>query len=334
MDKPQSDFSPVKTMMMQRMAFFALLRSLEMGLFDSLEQAGGLSAGEAARAHGVDEARLEALLEVLVASGVLERRGDAYANTPMASEYLVRASPFFQGKSLRLHVGFNDAVEKDFMGLLRGDVRMREEVDDGWGGGDTMEGTAQDARDGTLQDTVRFASELPGFAGLRTMADIGGNHGEFSMGLLDLNPDLSGEILDLPGVVPGIAERIDARGYAGRLKATAHDLRARAMPPGAYDLVLASHVLYAFIDTIPERLADILAALRPGGWFVAQHLDPEGNASPRHSTVVEFVTRMAGYKTHHIHGQWLAGLLADAGFAETRTAKAGPSGLLVAARKA
>ena len=252
----------------------------------------------------------------------------------MASEYMVGTSPFFQGGALGLNARFNETVEEHFDALLRGETNARTYSDEGWGIDEVMQGTAQHARMGALQDTVAFVAALPGFGDMRAMADIGGNHGEFSMALLDRNPELVGEIVDLPHVVSAATERIGGRGYGGRLVAVARDLRTDGLPAGAYDLVLASHVLYAFVENIDALLADVFRSLRPGGWFVAQHLDPEGEAPRRYTSVVEFVTRMAGYGSHHIGGAWLSGKLAGVGFAHTQTAPAGRGGLLVAARKA
>ncbi len=334
MERPQSDFSPIETMMMQRVAFYALHRSMDLGLFDSIEAAGGMSVAALADAHGLHLSRTEALLDMLAVAGAVERTGDVYRNTPLASEHMVGASPFFQGQALALHVRFNETVEEHFDDLLRGDADARKFSDDGWGIEDVMLGTSQHARMGTLQDTVAFVAALPGFEDMRVMADIGGNHGEFSMALLDRNPALRGEIVDLPHVVPAATRRIGERGYEGRLAAVARDLRTERLSPGAYDLVLASHVLYGFVEAVDDLLADVFRSLRPGGWFVAQHSAPGGSATRGYDAVVEFVTRMAGYGSHHIDGPWLSDKLVKAGFSSPETASAGGSGLLVAARKA
>lgn len=333
MDKPTSDFSPIETMMMQRVAFFAIRRSIDMGVFDKLEAEGGLSAQALSQALGLDERKAEGLLKMLAVVDVVEERDGAFANTLMASEYLVTTSPFFQGKALALHVRFNDAIEERFDGLLQGDDDARKFSDDGWGADNIMDGTAQHARMGTLQDTVAFTAGLPGFNDMRAMCDIGGNHGAFTMALLDRNQDLHGEIVDLPHVVSAVRERIRQAGYNGRLNAVACDLRNDKLPQGAYDLVLASHVLYAFMESMAEQLKHIYASLRPGGWFVSQHLDPKGAAPCEYTSVVEFITRMAGYGTHHIEGGWLMEQLGKAGFADMVSDRAGQSGLLVAARK-
>lgn len=319
---------------MERVASCTMLKCVELGVFDALEE-GPRTARALAERFGFRENATESMLEMLAEHGLLGRSDAGYANSPETSEFLVSSSPFFQGGFLGLHARFNDSVEAGFEDLLRGRTDPRQDVDGDWSVDAMMDGMAQHARMGYLQDTAAFVAGLPGFADMRALCDIGGNNGGFSMALLDANPDLRGEILDLPQVAAAASRRIAEAGYADRLTATACDLRVDALPVGAYDLVLASHVLYAFVDRMAETLRGVHDSLRPGGWFVAQHANPDGGLPARQVSILEFVTRMSGYATHHLRGDWLAGLLREAGFVEVRTAPTGArdAGLAVAARR-
>ncbi len=335
MDRPRSDFAPIETLLMQRISFSAVMDSIRLGIFDTLESAPS-SAGDLAATYGFKEPQTEALLDLLATHGLVRNANGTYHNTQVASEHLVRTSPFFQYKALKLHVGFNVFIEENIPELLRGHNSAREATDAGWAVTDSMEGTAQHARMGILQDTADFITALPQFSDMRTMCDIGGNHGEFSMALLDRNHQLRGEIADLPPVAAVANERIAQRGYGERLRAMACDLRTTGLPRDAYDLVLASHVLYAFQDNLEEICAMIHAALKPGGWFVAQHMNPASELAPEYTSAVEFITRMAGYKTHFIDPQVFEPCLRSAGFHAVRMGYAGKNrnGLLVAAQRA
>ncbi|MGE4506454.1 MAG: methyltransferase [Desulfovibrionaceae bacterium] len=333
MNRPKSDFTFMERMMMQPLAFGALLHGVEIGVYDLLERAPG-PPEEVARELGLEPRATESLLRLLAAAGVVEERGGAFANLPPASEYLVRSSPFFQGGSLGMHAAFVRMVLEDLPALLKGEARHKEEVDEGWAERG-MEGSAQHAMAGTLQDTTDFIAALPGFGGMRRMCDLGGNHGEFSMAVLDRNPAMEGEIADLLHVADAAKRRIARRGYDGRIAVRGFDLAADALPEGRYDLVLASHVLYGFRDELPRVLAMVHASLRPGGWFVAQHSNPESGLEPDYAAAVECITRLTGYKSHYIAREELGGALAGAGFGDLRSATAGQraGGLLVAARR-
>ncbi len=334
LNKPTNDFSPIQTLMMHVQAFTAIMESTRMGVFDTLAAA-PCTAAELARKHGFLEAPAEALLEMFRAYGLVEKNGKNYNPTGTASEFLATGSPFFQGQNLALHARFIQQINADFAAQLRGDSGTHEAVDDGWGLEESMTGTVQDALLGTLQDTVAFIQDLGNFPQMRTCCDIGGNHGEFLMALMDLNPDLRGEIADLPNVVPAANARIAQRGYAQRLQAIPCDLRTSNLPELRYDLILASHILYGFVNELGLLLSSIHASLKPGGWFVAQHLNPKSGLPAEYSSVVEFITRISGYKTHHIPEETITTALRQAGFSNFKTAPAGQhqGGLIVAAQK-
>ena len=333
MDRPDNDFEPLETLMMQALAWRSILNSLRLGLFDALDRE-PVPAGGLARLFGFQPAPTEALLELLAAHGLVVRGLEGYRNAPLASEYLASNSPFFLGKYLELNNRFNTPVDEEFQSLLRGESAPRQATDDGWSTEDTMRGIEQYSRTGVLQDTVDLVSGLSGFMDMRDMCDLGGNHGAYSMALLDRNPLLKGEIADLPAVVATANERIARMGYADRLRAFDCDLRSDDLPRERYDLILASHILYGFMDDLGAVVAKVHGALRPGGWFVAQHKDPDGRTPVQVSMALEFVTRMSGYATHFIPFEVLADALLGVGFRDVRSVDSGRgTGLIVAARK-
>jgi SAM-dependent methyltransferase len=335
MNKPTSDLRPIENLVMKNMALYSVMESMRMGLFDALENKPA-SAAQVADMFDFQERPMEALLDLLAANGFLTNGSGVYANTPTSSEYLVKDSPFYQGKAMELDNRFSTHVINGFTMLLRGETAARQRTDDDWGSLDMMQGTLQHALRGALQDTVEFITGLPGFQDLRTMCDIGGNHGEFSMALMDSNTQLQGTIFDLPGVVEESGKRISERGFADRLKAVPCDLRDESLPDNQYDLVLTSHVLYAFVHDLQRVIGMIHDSLKSGGWFVSQHLDPDASVPFEQKCSREFCTRMAGYSTHFISRELLQESLRHAGFKKIITGASGhdQSGLIMAALKA
>jgi SAM-dependent methyltransferase len=332
-NKPEADFNSIEKMMMLGVAFRAVMQSLRLGLFDALA-AGPLTAEALAGQRGYQPGPVQAVLNLLEIHDLVQRGPDGYQNTAKAREFLESASPFFQGKALEMTSRFGAWVDGDFKALLRGESDMRSRTDDNWNSQDSMDGTAQYSLLGGLQDMADFVSAFPNFQDMRLMGDIGGNHGEYSMALLDRSPGLKGEILDLPNVVPASNERIAARGYAGRLHAVEFDLRAATLETGKYDLLFASHVLYSFVEELPDKFASFYNALRPGGWLATHHLDPDGGAEEIRAGV-EFLTRMAGYHTHHIARETLQKAFESAGFEDIvfQSESGCRRGLLAAGRK-
>jgi len=334
MEKPTSDFGMLEDMIMTEVVLHAAVQCVRLGLFETLEERWQTPA-QVAGAHGFQVSVTESLLAMLAAHGLLEAGREGYRNSRISSEYLRPSSPFHQGEFLSYHSRFTAFIMAEFPALLRGDHAGWETVEAGWSSAETALGTAQYARQGGLQDTVAFIAGLPGFADLRGMCDLGGGLGDCALALLELNPSLRAEIIDLPHVAVMATAHAVERGLAHRFAATGGDLRNLQLSGGLYDLVLASHILYAFMPDLGPFFAAVHAALRPGGWFVAMHLDAQAGLPATYMTTMEFITRMAGYPTHAIPRKALEEALTVAGFGAIR-ADAGArngSGLLLAARK-
>jgi len=323
MNRPDSAFGKIEAMMMHGMAFETLLACLRLRVFDQLDTA-SVTADEFAGQFGFMRNRAEGMLDMLAAFGVLEKTPDGYRNTLLASEHLVSTAPFYQGNALDLNDCFNKFVCLHMEENLRGTTPARESSDENWAPMKSLKGSAEQAWLGSLQDTVEFITGLPAFDRMQTMCDIGGNHGEYSMELLRRNAELQGEILDLPEVVDSANRSIRQKGFADCLTARACDLRQDDLPDKAYDLVLASHVLYAFMDDLDACLSSIKNSIKPGGWFVSHHMDPSGALPRECAATVEFIARMAGYETHFIERERLEQVLNSVGFQNLITTPAGP----------
>ncbi|MEF3698503.1 methyltransferase family protein [Desulfolutivibrio sp.] len=331
---PTTSFEPIESILYASTLAKGLMAALDLDIFGQLAQ-GDKSAGELAAATGTQPDRLEALLDLLTARGVLVKAAAGYANSPAAAEYLTPDRPLYQGRAMALNMQFFAPLEADLTTALRRKERERHEVDAAWAMEEVMEGTAGHAKSGALVRVTRLASALPGFAAMRTMADVGGNHGEFTMALLDENPKLVGTIFDLPHVAPLSEARCRARGYGDRVTAVSFDLRTDAIGKDAFDLALASHVLYGVAEDLERSVGTVATALRPGGWMVSHHFAPGGRDAVSEAGQ-ELLTRLAGYPTHFLPLETIKGAMARQGLGDFVVEAAAPplgGGLIVAGRK-
>ena len=333
--KPRTDFEPVHAMLMQSFSAKAVMSAVDLKVFDRLEGA-TRRASDLADEMGVVSDRLEPLLKVLVAADLVEKNGGGYVNSPLASEFLVSDAPLYQGDSMRLTMRFNAMVEDSISELVSGGEVSRTTTDNDWGVAESMEGTAQDAKGGALSHVVEFAAALPGVADFKVMADIGGNHGMYTLGVLERNAAMRGVIVDMPHVVEKSQARCDRLGFGDRVTTLALDFREGHLPAEEFDLILTSHVLYAFTKDLPGALQRIAEGLRPGGWFVSHHYsgcEKPGHEMPKAS--LELLTRLCGYSSHFIEQEELTGILESLGFEDIRCQPISENGLglMVAARK-
>jgi SAM-dependent methyltransferase len=332
---PATPFDPIESLLYAATAAKGLMAALDLGVFGHLAQ-GDKSAGELAGLTGTRPDRLEALLDLLRARGVLEKTAQGYANSQAAQEYLTPGGPLYQGRALALNMHFFAPLEDDLVAALRGGDGQRREADTAWAMEDVMEGTADHAKSGALFRVIRLITALPGFSGMRAMADVGGNHGEFTMALLDENPNLTGTIFDLPHVAPLSAARCRARGYGERIAAASFDLRTDALAESAFDLALASHVLYGVAQDLERGVEKIARALKAGGWMVSHHFAP-GGRDPVSEAGQELLTRLAGYPTHFLPLDMVIGAMGRQGLGDFVVEEPAPplgGGLIVAGRKA
>ena len=332
---PRNDFEPVHSMLMQSIAAKAVMGAVELKLFDYMEGGGGTVA-ELADRLGLVADRLEPLMDILVAATIVQKNGSRYANTAMSSEFLMTSKPLYQGLSMQLTMQFIGSVDGSIAGLIAGETIDRNTTDDQWSEDDVMEGTAQEAKGSGLVPVVNMIAELPGFSKFRTMCDIGGNHGMFTLGLLERNEAMSGVIFDLPHVAEQAQKRCDSLGFSHRVVAKGLDFRKDRLPDEQFDLALTSHVLYAFKDNLNDALGWIADGMRPGGWFVSHHYAGRGDSGKEMTTAsLELLTRLCGYPSHFIEQDELSVALSTAGFEDIRYRRTTENGLglITAAQK-
>ncbi|MFC4465494.1 methyltransferase [Streptomyces xiangluensis] len=98
-------------------------------------------------------------------------------------------------------------------------------------------------------------------AGLRV--DVGGANGDFVLALMEANPQLSGQVLDLPHTVESARGEAEKRGLSDRFSAVAGDFFAEV--PSA-DLYLLKTIMHDWDDTqCAVILRNCRAAVNEGG---------------------------------------------------------------------
>jgi hypothetical protein len=100
-------------------------------------------------------------------------------------------------------------------------------------------------------------------AGVFTVVDVGGAQGDFVLGLMEAEPELSGQVLDLPHVVDGARAEAEKRGLSDRFSAVAGDF-FQEVPPA--DLYLVKTILHDWDDAqCTTILRSCRSAVNEGG---------------------------------------------------------------------
>lgn len=101
----------------------------------------------------------------------------------------------------------------------------------------------------------------------KTLLDIGGNTGKWTLQCFKYNPDVKITIMDLPGQLNMAQKAIDEQGYSNRFTPYACNILDESQPfPKGYDAVWMSQFLDCFSDDeIVSILKRCLTALSPDG---------------------------------------------------------------------
>ncbi len=244
----------------------AIHAGVELDLFTPLA-ACPHSAGNLADLLGVDERGLTLLLNALAALGLLEKNGDAYAATPFSAGFLARTSPGYLGHIIRHHhnLMFQWARLDE---AVRTGKPVRQQYPQ-----DQEERLREDFEMGMFNLATRAAPlVIPhiDLSGCRSLLDLGGGPGTYSIYFCRQNPDLSACVFDLPSTRRFAEDKIASSGLSGRISFMAGDYLKDPIPTG-HDAAWLSHILHAEgPGECVLILGKVAAALQKGGRIYVQ----------------------------------------------------------------
>jgi SAM-dependent methyltransferase len=242
----------------------AVVLATEHGVFDALA-AGPRPADAVAAACALDPRATRKLLDLLVAMRYLKARQGEYRLARHVRRWLVTDRP----RSLRDAVLMERLEWRWIEGL---DTFIRDgrsiHVHEGLSSVDwALYQRGMRALAGMLAPLLVRAVPVP--KGARSMLDIGGSHGYFSVALCRRHPDLRSTVLDLPPAIEQAVPLLQAEGMGDRVVMQAGDALTDDLGESVYDLILMCNVVHHFDDAENRRLAEKSArALRPGGMLV------------------------------------------------------------------
>ncbi|MEW4567920.1 methyltransferase [Tautonia sp. JC769] len=214
------------------------------------------------------------LFTALRAMGLLSRSEHGQlALTDLSREHLVPGAPFDVGSYLTLaarspgvlemaerlrsnHPATSGPVTEEGVAFV-----YREGIDSAMEREETAR-TLTLSLAGRARNVAPVLAEAFPLSGCRTLLDVGGGSGLYSIAYLQRHPDLTAIVWDRPEVLKVAHELAETHGVADRLECRSGDMFTDPVPHGA-DAVLLSNILHDW--DIPEcksviaRLADALA---------------------------------------------------------------------------
>jgi acetylserotonin O-methyltransferase len=315
-----------------------MFAAVELGLFDQLAGS-ARTASDLAASAGADVGAITRLLDGCVGLGLLERRGELYANTATSERYLTLSSP----DTLAGYVLYSNEALYPMWGRLEDAIR---EGTNRWQATFGGKGALFDHFFRTPEARRTFLSGMHGFGrlsspqvvrvfnlgGFRHLVDLGGGTGHLAIAACERYGAMRATVFDLPGATDMAREQIASSPAAARLEVAEGDFFTDPLPEG--DLYALGRILHDWgEDRIGLLLARIHRALPAGGGvLIVEALLDEDRAGPVHAQMQSLNMLVCTEGRERAEGEYRA-LLEAAGFGQVEARRTGTPLDAVLARK-
>ena len=313
--EPITDVRDVSNIAYGFMGSKALFAALNLDIFDHLAEA-PKSLEALAADTGISARRLETLLTACVSLGLLSCDGGRFANAPASRRYLVRSSPtyfadYYRFQINRLYYPMMDHIDAALQGeeittMYEAVAAVPEHAHDF--------SVAQHA--GSLGPAYMLAKRVE-LSACRSLLDVAGGSGAFSITLCQRNPNLSATILDFPKVIDiaqSFVTEADMDARIGFLPGNALETDW----PVEQDVVLISYLLSAVHrDHVPALVERAMSALAPGGLLLMHDFMVDNDRTgPKSAALWLLVSLLHDKDAVSLTPDYLEGIATKAGFGE------------------
>ncbi len=267
-----------------------LFSASDLGIFDILKRTNGATLETIAKECNLDLRGALLLLDSCTALQLTCKTGDIYTNTPETKTFLTSDSP----ASLRKAIRYNRDVYEAW-GKLPKFVKSGKPVENPAKHlGDDKERTRTfvHSMHGRALGIGRSVVPMLDLSKCKTLLDIGGGPGTYSVLMAQANPELNCTVIDLPGVAEVADELILQQNMQERVKTLPGSYHTTPFPPN-HDAIVFFGVLH---QESPEEICKLFAkayeALNPGGKiFVLDMMTDHTHTQPPFSAL--FALNMA-----------------------------------------
>ncbi|MFA5515217.1 MAG: methyltransferase [Desulfuromonadales bacterium] len=292
----------------------ALHAGVDLDIFTALAEK-PLLAKMIAEEVGAEPRATEMLLHALTAMGLLDKRGEEFANTAAAGQYLSRKSDRYLGHIIRHHHH-----------LMAGWAQLPAAVRSGKPVRQGVVQADEERRESFLLGMFNLASQLApilvpqiDIRGRNRLLDLGGGPGTYAIHFCRHNPQLQAVVYDLPTTRPFAEKTIARLGMADRILFQDGDF-LRDGVDGRFDVAWLSHILHG---ESPEGCARIIAravaALEPGGMIlIHEFILADDMAGPLFPALFSLNMLLATESGQSYSGEQITGMLKAAGVHDIR----------------
>jgi len=225
-----------------------LLSAFELDLFTNIEESGTRNNQIASKLH-LNEHACERLLNALVSLGFLTKRNQLFYNTPESFTFLSKNSPEYLGGLMHTNHLWNTwsnltRVVKTGKSANPSEINVR--------GDEWLFSFITAMHDRAKKQAPQQLKNID-LCGIRSLLDVGGGSGAYSMEFVSRKPEIEASVFDLHNVIPITKKFIEKEGFAGRITTYTGDYTVDDLP-GGFDLVFLSAIIHSNSLEINQNL--------------------------------------------------------------------------------
>jgi hypothetical protein len=242
-----------------------LLSSFELDIFTHIDEY-GTTYNQIADTLNLDEHACERLLNALVSLGFLTKEDQLYYNTVDSFTFLSKKSSDYLGGLMHTNHLWNTwsnltQVVKTGKSANPSEINERGEE---W-----LFPFINAMHDRAKKQAPRQLADID-LSGIKSILDIGGGSGAFSMEFVSKNPEIEATVFDLPNVVPITKKFLVKEGFSDKIKTYSGDYTIDVLPQG-FDLVFLSAIIHSnSMEINQDLIKKCFAALNKNGKIVIQ----------------------------------------------------------------
>lgn len=301
----------------------ALFSALHVGLFTALAD-NGLTIEEVAKETDLDVDRAMTLTTALMSLGLVVQDGDIYRNSPAAESFLVNGRKYDFGDYLRLQI---DKQMYPFMtqleGALTGTLEPEQISSYSEWFSDPEEARlySESQHSGSL-GPGRSLSKMIDLSAARSLLDVGGGTGAFSISLCKAYPELESTVLDFPNVVDVGRTFVKEAGLSERIRFMAGNALDTEWPQEK-DIVLMSYLFSGVPgEAIPGLVRRAMETMKPGGLYIVHDfMVDENRTGPKLAALWQLQHTAFNPQAESLTSQKVKDLMEAAGFVDIQVSE-------------
>jgi predicted transcriptional regulator len=190
-----------------------LLSGFELDIFTNIAEQGA-TAKQVSDTLNLDEHACERLLNALVSLGFLTKQDQLFFNTKDSFAFLSKKSSDYMGGLMHSNHLWN--TWSNLSQVIRtGKSAHPAEINER--GDNWLFAFISAMHDRAIKQAPQQLAKID-LTGIKTLLDIGGGSGAYSMEFISIKPEIEATIFDLSNVVPITRQFIAKEGYSSRIK--------------------------------------------------------------------------------------------------------------------